>query len=221
MFWRTVLRSLIFFAVLGAVLFTAAGRLDWPGGYAFLAAMGTGVLVMEGWLALFDPALLKERRNHKQAKPLYDRILLPLLFMLFPVWLITMAIDIRIYGIAQMPRWANYAGAVVVFLAFVGNIAVFRANRFATAIVKVQETQTVSDRGPYRIVRHPMYGLGVLTYFAIPFALGSWVGLAGAPFLALLLAIRVVFEEGQLKRELAGYEAYMGKVRYRLVPYVW
>lgn len=218
---RTLLRTLAFTIVLGAVLFAAAGRLDWPGGYAFLAAMGAGVLAMEGWLALFDPALLRERRNHEQKKPLYDRILLPVLFVLFPLWLITMAIDIRIYGIAEMPRWANYAGAVVVFLAFLGNIAVFRANRFATAIVKVQEAQTVSDRGPYRIVRHPMYSLGVLTYFAIPFALGSWVGLAGAPFLALPFAIRVLFEEAQLKRELAGYRDYMTKVRYRLIPLIW
>lgn len=218
---RTLLRSLAFTVVLGAVLFAAAGRLDWPGGYAFLVAMGAGVLAMESWLALFDPALLRERRNHKQKKPLYDRILLPVLFVLFPVWLIFMAIDIRIYGIAEMPRWANYAGAVVVFLAFFGNIAVFRANRFATAIVKVQEAQTVSDRGPYGIVRHPMYGLGVLAYFAIPFALGSWVGLAGAPLLALPLAIRVLFEEAQLKRELAGYRDYMTKVRYRLIPFIW
>ena len=218
---RALLRTIAITVVLGAVLFAAAGRFDWPGGYAFLAAMGAGGLAMEAWLALFNPALLRERRNHKQKKPLFDRILLPAIFVLFPIWLIAMAIAIRIYGIAQMPRWANYAGAVVVFLAFCGNIAVFRANRFATSIVKVQEAQTVSDRGPYRIVRHPMYGLGVLAYFAIPFTLGSWVGLAGAPVLALLFAIRVLFEEAQLQRELAGYRDYMTKVRYRLVPFIW
>lgn len=221
MFWRTVLRSVAFMAVLGAVLFAVAGRLDWPGGYAFLCGMGGGVLVMESWLALADPALLKERHNHKQSKPPYDRLLLPLLFVLFPLWLITMAIDVRVYGIAQMPRWANYAGAALVFLAFAGNVAVFRANRFASAIVKVQERQTVSDKGPYRIVRHPMYALGVLAYCAIPFALGSWVGLAGVPLLALPLAVRALFEERTLRRELPGYQAYTAKVRYRLVPYVW
>jgi len=29
------------------------------------------------------------------------------------------------------------------------------------------------------------------------------------------------FEERFLRRELAGYEAYTEKVRYRLVPYLW
>jgi len=221
MFWRTILPSLAFTVVLGAVMFAVAGRFDWPGGYAFLAAMGGGGAVMEGWLTLADPALFKERHNHKQKKPPYDRVLLPVLFVLFPLWLVYMALQVRIYGIAEMPRWANYAGAVAVFLGFVGNISVFRANRFATAIVKVQASQTVSDKGPYAIVRHPMYGLGVLVYFAIPVALGCWEGLAGAALMALLLAMRVLFEEAQLKRELQGYDAYMTKVRYRLVPYLW
>ena len=37
----------------------------------------------------------------------------------------------------------------------------------------------------------------------------------------LLLASRSVAEENLLKRELPGYAAYMQKVRYRLIPYIW
>ena len=36
-----------------------------------------------------------------------------------------------------------------------------------------------------------------------------------------LLMVRIVSEEQLLARELDGYEAYRGKVRYRLVPHVW
>jgi len=36
-----------------------------------------------------------------------------------------------------------------------------------------------------------------------------------------VLAVRGVFEEQSLKRELKGYEAYTEKVRYRLIPFVW
>jgi protein-S-isoprenylcysteine O-methyltransferase Ste14 len=36
-----------------------------------------------------------------------------------------------------------------------------------------------------------------------------------------LLAVRIVFEEQFLRRELPGYKAYTEKVRYRLVPFVW
>jgi protein-S-isoprenylcysteine O-methyltransferase Ste14 len=36
-----------------------------------------------------------------------------------------------------------------------------------------------------------------------------------------VLAVRSVFEERFLKRELKGYDAYREKVRYRLIPFVW
>lgn len=36
-----------------------------------------------------------------------------------------------------------------------------------------------------------------------------------------LLAVRILFEERFLRRELQGYEAYTGRVRYRLIPLLW
>jgi hypothetical protein len=35
------------------------------------------------------------------------------------------------------------------------------------------------------------------------------------------LVLRILVEERFLRRELKGYDAYMKRVRYRLVPYVW
>ena len=35
------------------------------------------------------------------------------------------------------------------------------------------------------------------------------------------LVVRIVVEEQFLRRELAGYDAYTERVRYRLIPYVW
>jgi protein-S-isoprenylcysteine O-methyltransferase Ste14 len=43
------------------------------------------------------------------------------------------------------------------------------------------------------------------------------VGLA----LSLLLAVRSLDEEALLTRELAGYDEYRRRVRYRLIPFVW
>jgi len=39
--------------------------------------------------------------------------------------------------------------------------------------------------------------------------------------LIALVAWRAVREERVLRKELDGYEAYMTRVRYRLVPHVW
>ena len=90
-------------------------------------------------------------------------------------------------------------------------------------VVRLQEErhQRVIDTGVYAIVRHPMY-----TGF-VPMAVGPalWLESYTAALLAILpialLAVRSVFEERFLKRELKGYDAYMERVRYRLISFVW
>ena len=51
--------------------------------------------------------------------------------------------------------------------------------------------------------------------------LGSWWGLALAPFMIAVLAVRAVLEERTLAVELEGYAEYAARVRYRLIPLVW
>jgi protein-S-isoprenylcysteine O-methyltransferase Ste14 len=53
------------------------------------------------------------------------------------------------------------------------------------------------------------------------FWLGSYVAALLAIVPVTVLAVRSVFEEQFLKRELKGYDVYMEKVRYRLIPFVW
>jgi len=52
-----------------------------------------------------------------------------------------------------------------------------------------------------------------------------WLGSYAAALLSIvpivLIAVRIVFEERFLRRELPGYEAYTQQVRYRLVPFIW
>ena len=38
---------------------------------------------------------------------------------------------------------------------------------------------------------------------------------------AAMVALRILFEERFLRRELKDYEAYTEKVRYRLIPFLW
>jgi protein-S-isoprenylcysteine O-methyltransferase Ste14 len=51
--------------------------------------------------------------------------------------------------------------------------------------------------------------------------LGSWYGVLLGLILVIMVARRAVLEERTLRAELPGYAAYMGQVKYRLIPYVW
>ena len=75
--------------------------------------------------------------------------------------------------------------------------------------------------GPYAHVRHPLYAGAIFSFVGMPLLLGSWYGLALAPVLVALLAVRAVMEEGTLTAELDGYADYAARVRWRLVPFVW
>jgi protein-S-isoprenylcysteine O-methyltransferase Ste14 len=98
-----------------------------------------------------------------------------------------------------------------------------KLNPFAVPVVRLQEErhQRVIDTRIYAVVRHPMYA------GFVPMAIGPalWLQSYVAALLAVVpiavLAVRSVFEERFLKRQLTGYEAYTEKVRYRLIPFVW
>ncbi|HEY2107099.1 MAG TPA: isoprenylcysteine carboxylmethyltransferase family protein, partial [Candidatus Binataceae bacterium] len=98
-----------------------------------------------------------------------------------------------------------------------------KQNTFAAPVIKYQaeRNQVVIDTGPYAIVRHPMYTGGALLMVGLPLWLQSYAGalLAGIPI--AVLAVRIVFEERLLARELKGYDAYTSRVRYRLIPLLW
>jgi len=66
-----------------------------------------------------------------------------------------------------------------------------------------------------------MYLAATIMYLAMPMILGSFYALIPVIFLPLLLVIRILNEEKMLKTNLEGYEEYMKKVRYRLIPLIW
>ncbi|MCX6053644.1 MAG: hypothetical protein NTZ74_01780 [Chloroflexi bacterium] len=76
----------------------------------------------------------------------------------------------------------------------------------------------LTDRGPYRFLRHPMY-LGELLFRGL-IALSSPQRLMGLVLTVLLAGVqvwRILREE----KVISGYAAYARSVRWRLVPGVW
>jgi protein-S-isoprenylcysteine O-methyltransferase Ste14 len=222
---KALLEVLAEFAVFAALLFVCAGTLLWPAGWAFMALFFGFAIAIVLWLAREDPELLQERMSSpmQSGQPLWDKVFVVAVMVLFVAWLILMPLDAVRFGWSEVPDWLQILGALGVVLSFYIMFLTFRENAYLALVVKVQEErgQSVVSTGPYRYVRHPMYASMFLFFPAGALLLGSWWGLMLCAVLLGLLVWRIPLEERMLENGLAGYDEYVRKVRYRLIPRVW
>ena len=96
-------------------------------------------------------------------------------------------------------------------------------NRFFSGVVRIQTDRGhhVISSGPYRLVRHPGYCGGLLTYFSIPFFLDSLWTFVPVALLTIVLVVRTYLEDKVLQENLTGYRDYAARVRHRLLPGLW
>ena len=213
------------FAVFAALLFVCAGTLLWPAGWAFMALFFGFALAIVVWLARKEPELLAERMSSpmQRGQPLWDKVFVVAVMVLFVAWLILMPLDAVRFGWSDVPGWLQLLGALGVVVSLYIMFLTFRENAYLALVVKVQQErgQSVVSTGPYRYVRHPMYASTFLFFPGSALLLGSWWGLLLCVVLLGLLVWRIPLEERTLENGLDGYDEYARKVRYRLIPRVW
>ena len=209
-------------------LFLPAWRLDWPMGWALVAIYAAWQGSMAVILIPRDPALLAERAARDRAGTrTWDVTLMSVVGLLTVTQYVVAGLDFR-NGWTQdaglaIPPPVQWAALVVTALTYALLVWAMTANAFFSKIVRIQDDRghAVATTGPYRIVRHPGYVGSVISYISIPLMLGSlWSLLPGLPA-AVLMVVRTGLEDRTLRRELPGYEAYAGRVRYRLFPGLW
>jgi protein-S-isoprenylcysteine O-methyltransferase Ste14 len=220
-----VLQTIVWFGFMGAIIFIAAGTINYAGGWIYLVEMVAISVVLGLHVARVDPGLLKERLKPpvQKGQPLADKlVVLPILILMF-AGMGFMAADAERWRWSLMPASLQWAGCALVLGAIIFMYWTMRTNSFAAPVVKIQKDRghRVVTTGPYAIVRHPLY-FGALFYIAgTSLALGSWSGLAMVPIFAVLLGIRIGVEEETLRMGLEGYDDYARRVRWRLVPLIW
>ena len=222
---RMLVQTVVWFGVMGALLFLAAGTISWPAAWLYLGLMLLLSLVTGLWLARRDPGLLRERLAGpiQKDQPAADKVVLVLIFLTIFGMLALAGLDAVRFGWSFVPVWVQVIGALAVVLGIAFCFWTMLENSFAAPVVKIQADrgQRVIDTGPYAQVRHPLY-TGALVYLAgASLMLGSWWGLLAVVLVAVLLAIRIGIEEQTLRTGLAGYDEYARRVPYRLVPFVW
>lgn len=221
---KFVRRTVASLAFVGALLFGAAGTLNWPAAWLYLALAAAISFGAGPWLARNDPALLAERLGSlfQPEQTAWDKVLMAVMLTLWIGWLAVIGLDRRYHG-SDVPLAMQGIGLALMCLASYLVLLTLKANSFAAPVVKIQKARghAVATTGPYAYVRHPMYAGALLFIAGMPLLLGSWWGLAAGLGLVAIIAVRAVFEERALAAELEGYKDYASRVRYRFVPYLW
>lgn len=221
---RLLLRAPLQIAVLIALVFGPAGTFAWMQGWVFVILSIVSGVAMTAWLYVASPALLKERLGPllQKDQPRADKVVTMAFLVTVWVWFAFLPFDaVRLHLLPPPPvplAWLGLAGwfvsAWLIYLTF-------RENAYAAPVVKRVAEQKVVDTGPYAVIRHPMYAALVVYALCVPLWLGSTAGVLLAVVPLGVLALRLLVEERHLRRTLPGYEAYMRKVRWRIVPGVW
>lgn len=221
---RLVKQTVLTMVILGAVLFLAAGTIEWPGAWVLLIETGGLGLLSAYIIAGHDPQLMRERMRgpiQREQKP-WDKVLLAVILALSVAMPIAAGLEVR-SGVSDMPVSIEVLGALGIALGLYMFHVVMETNSYATAVVRIQNERghKVISTGPYAFVRHPMYSGAIFYFLGMGLLLGSWYATGIAAVVIALFGLRAVWEENTLKDELPGYADYAQRVRYRLVPGVW
>jgi len=219
LFVQAIVKVTLGMALLGALLFLPAGTVHYPQAWQLLVILFVPMVIAGVVMMRRAPDLLRRRLNMRESEPEQKRVI-ALSALMFVAGFALAGVDFRM-GLLMLPRWVSMAASVVFLAGYLLFAAVLRQNAYLSRTIEVQEGQKLVDTGLYGIVRHPMYTASVLLFLSMPLVLGS--GLAFVVFLAYpaLIVRRMDNEEAVLARDLDGYAAYMKRVRYRLIPFIY
>ena len=216
---NVTLQLLLAVPVFLAMFFLPAGTFAYWEAWVYLVITFGFVFLVFFYFLKNDPGLL-ERRMKMREKITEQKLIVNLSF--FPALLVFLlpGFDIR-FDWSNVPVMIVVIADILVVFGYIIVFLVFRENRYASRIIEIEQGQTVIDSGPYAIVRHPMYLGTILLFIFSPLALASyWAMIPGILFIPILVA-RIINEESVLVRDLNGYQKYMQKTRFRLIPGIW
>lgn len=213
----------IFFVLIAVILFLAAGRLNWTWAWVYLGICLVSVLINAPIMLRTSPETVAERGEFRITEK-WDKVVSGLyaLAMYFALPLVA-GLDVRFGWTRDLSVAWHVAGAMVLAVGLgLSSWAMIANAHFSTAVrIQSDRGHTVCSTGPYRFVRHPGYVGFILQALGVPILLGSLWALTPGLTAMVLMIIRTSLEDRMLQAELTGYQDYVQKVRYRLVPGIW
>jgi protein-S-isoprenylcysteine O-methyltransferase Ste14 len=223
---KSILRTILGVTFFALLLFLPAATLHWWRAWLLLGVVFMGMVAAVVNLARGHEGLLKERLKSpvQKGQPLADKIIVVPYIAAFFGLIVFISLDVFRFHLMGKP--GTLVSSLGLALVIAGLWIVYlslRENAFTALVVRYQEErqQAVIDTGFYSIVRHPMYAGSALLWVGIPLWLESYPAALLASVPIATIALRILFEERFLRRELKGYDAYTQRVRYRLIPFLW
>ncbi len=209
-------------------VFPIAGDWRWVEAWLFVITLTISMTIGMAIINQQNPRVLRNRMKMKKAgltaatrsSASSDRWIMPVMGVAFFGALILPAIGHRLDW-PRLPLAISVIGVIMLNIGlWIMNLAMLE-NAYASKILDINQDQAIIDTGPYARVRHPLYSGGIVMMLALPIALGSLISLLPALVSALMLVIRIPFEEEMLVKGMDGYADYQERVRYKLIPGIY
>lgn len=218
-----IIRSIIAPILMAILYFVSAGNFNNPRAWVYYTLFFFLSVIISWTLYAKNPELLFHRNRLKSDAKGWDKFLMPVAVLSgFHLQSIVMGLDER-FGWSHGSSEFMGIGIVLYLLSFLFSTWAMFVNQHFEANVRIQKDRDhkVISKGPYKFIRHPGYLAFILGSVSAPLTIGSLFGLLNAGFGSILIIVRTAMEDHTLKNELAGYQEYSSKVKYRMIPAIW
>lgn len=219
LFFDAIFKYLLGLILIGLLIFLPAGTFKYTNGWIFMGVLFIPMFIAGIIMMIKNPKLLASRLDVKE-KQKNQGIVIKMSGLMFIVGFILAGLDFRFKWL-ELPSWITYLFSFIFIIFYIMFGEVLRENTYLSRTIKVEEDQKVIDKGLYSIVRHPMYTASIFMFLSMPLILGSLISFFVFLIYPILIVIRIIGEEKLLINELSGYDKYIKKVKYRLIPFVW
>jgi len=187
-------------------------------------------LTLIAWLSWFvyywsagKRALDDLKKAAQPDRPPLDKWLMAMIGLMFAIiGASALLINLNITRVDPALDWLSWPGALLAFCGMIGTLYCRSVlGRFWTADTALRSDHQIVDRGPYGIVRHPIYSAVSVQLIGTALVYPIWIVISTAMIAVAAYALKANLEDDFLAKQLAGYEAYRQRVKYRLIPKVW